>query len=74
MEKIEAELVDLFFAFVNLARFMKIKPYVALNNTINKFIYRFNYIEENSSKDLKDMTLEEMDELWQQSKIPNGIW
>jgi len=71
--KMEDEFGDLLFAMVNFARFMKINPDVALNRTINKFIYRFEFIEKNAAKDLKQMTLKEMDELWEKSKIPHGI-
>lgn len=67
--KMEEEFGDLLFALVNLARFVKINPDVALNRTINKFINRFEYIETHSSKDLKQMTLQEMDELWEESKF-----
>jgi tetrapyrrole methylase family protein/MazG family protein len=73
LDKMEGEFGDLLFAMVNFARFMKINPDVALNRTINKFIDRFEFIEKNAKKDLKDMTLTEMDELWEKSKIPNGI-
>jgi len=69
-EKMEDEFGDLLFALVNFARFMKINPDVALNKTINKFINRFEFIEKNAPKDLNDMTLSEMDELWEKSKIP----
>jgi len=72
-DKMESEFGDLIFALVNFARFMKINPDVALNRTINKFINRFEFIERNATKDLKKMTLEEMDELWEKSKIPYGI-
>ena len=68
-EKMEEEFGDLLFSLVNFARFMKINPDVALNKTINKFIKRFEYIENNSTKDLKQMTLKEMDELWEESKF-----
>ncbi|MPN10866.1 Nucleoside triphosphate pyrophosphohydrolase/pyrophosphatase MazG [bioreactor metagenome] len=68
-DKMEAEFGDLLFALVNMARFLKINPDVALNRTINKFIDRFEYIENNSTKDLKHMTLTEMDELWEKSKF-----
>jgi len=71
--KMENEFGDLLFAMVNFARFMKINPDVALNKTINKFINRFEFIEKNATKDLKQMTLGEMDELWEKSKIPFGI-
>ena len=67
-DKIEEELGDLFFAIVNFSRFLKINPDVALNRTVNKFIKRFKYIEDNSSKSLEDMTLEDMDKLWEESK------
>ncbi|MBP1926228.1 tetrapyrrole methylase family protein/MazG family protein [Sedimentibacter acidaminivorans] len=73
LDKMESEFGDLIFAMVNFARFMKINPDIALNRTINKFINRFEFIEKNATKDLKQMTLEEMDELWEKSKIPNGI-
>nr|WP_312576781.1 nucleoside triphosphate pyrophosphohydrolase [Sedimentibacter sp.] len=72
-DKMESEFGDLVFAMVNFARFMKINPDIALNRTINKFINRFEFIEKNATKDLKKMTLEEMDELWEKSKIPYGI-
>ena len=67
--KMEDEFGDLLFALVNFARFVKINPDVALNKTINKFINRFEYIETHSKKDLTQMTLEEMDELWEESKF-----
>jgi tetrapyrrole methylase family protein/MazG family protein len=73
LNKMEDEFGDLLFALVNFSRFMKINPDVALNKTIKKFINRFEFIENNTTKDLKEMTLQEMDELWQKSKIPYGI-
>ncbi|MDP3386549.1 MAG: MazG nucleotide pyrophosphohydrolase domain-containing protein, partial [Eubacteriales bacterium] len=68
LEKVEDELGDLIFAIINFARFMNINPDIALNKTNKKFIKRFEFIEKNSQKDLKDMTLEEMDYLWELSK------
>ena len=71
-EKIEDEIGDLLFAIVNLSRFLKINPEVALNRTINKFINRFEFMEkslEGSGKSLEDMTLEELDKLWNESKL-----
>ena len=71
-EKIEDEIGDLLFAIVNLSRFLNINPEVALNRTINKFINRFEFMEkaiEGSGKNLEDMTLEEMDKLWDKSKL-----
>lgn len=72
VREIEEELGDSLFAIVNVCRFLNINPEVALNKTINKFIDRFNYMEMRSkelSLDLKDMTLEEMDTLWDEAKI-----
>ncbi|WP_055665253.1 nucleoside triphosphate pyrophosphohydrolase [Desnuesiella massiliensis] len=69
--KILEEIGDLLFACVNVARFLNISPEEALNSTNEKFISRFNYIEEfakKSGKDLCRMTLEEMDEIWNISK------
>lgn len=71
-EKIEDEIGDLLFAVVNLSRFLKVNPEVALYRTINKFIKRFEFIEkavEESGKNLEDMTLEELDRLWNESKL-----
>ncbi|GFR35649.1 hypothetical protein TCEA9_14610 [Thermobrachium celere] len=59
------------FAVVNVARFCNINPEMALTKTIEKFIKRFEYIEKTAvslGKNLKDMSLSEMDELWNQSK------
>lgn len=70
-DKTEEELGDLLFAIVNLARFLEINPEIALNRTINKFIYRLEKVEEkafNLDKNLEDMSLEEMDHLWNQVK------
>ncbi|WP_027309062.1 nucleoside triphosphate pyrophosphohydrolase [Caloramator sp. ALD01] len=69
--KIEEEIGDLVFAVVNVARFCNINPEIALTKTVEKFIKRFEYIEQKADKlgkNLKDMTLEEMDEIWNQSK------
>ena len=68
----EAEFGDLLFAMINAARLYKIRPDNALEQTNLKFIKRFNYIEtraKEQGKELKDMTLEEMEQLWQEAKI-----
>lgn len=70
-EEIEDELGDLLFSIVNYARFLKINPEDALRGTIKKFSNRFQKIEEfakANNKELEDMTLEEMDAIWEQSK------
>lgn len=67
----EAELGDLIFATINVARMNGLSPDNALERTNQKFIRRFNYIEENAIKqgrNLKEMTLEEMDALWDEAK------
>ncbi|MDR7855671.1 nucleoside triphosphate pyrophosphohydrolase [Tissierella sp.] len=73
-EETEGELGDLLFAVVNLSRFLDVNPEVALNRTINKFIRRFEFMEERLTeidKTFEEMTLVEMDELWNQAKIHN---
>jgi XTP/dITP diphosphohydrolase len=70
-DKMEAEFGDLFFAMVNAARLYGIDPEAALERTNLKFIKRFNYLESQTlqkGRDLKSMTLAEMDEIWEQAK------
>lgn len=66
------ELGDVIFSIVNAARLYKINPDTALEKTNRKFIRRFNYIEEQcklqGNKPLTEMTLEEMDALWNEAK------
>lgn len=72
MDKITDEMGDVFFSLVNLSRFLKVQPELALTDATNKFIKRFQYIEEESlkeGKNLQDMTLAEMDEFWNKAKI-----
>ena len=67
----EAEFGDLLFAMINAARLYKIHPDNALEQTNLKFMRRFNYIEQRAKEkghDLKDMTLDEMEALWQEAK------
>ena len=69
--KIEAEFGDLFFSMINAARLYDIDPEAALERTNLKFIQRFNFLENRTiSKgiSLKDMSLEEMDEIWNEAK------
>ena len=68
---LEAEFGDLLFALINAARLYKIRPDNALEHTNLKFMRRFNYLEakaKEQGRDLKDMTLAEMDELWKEAK------
>ena len=65
------ELGDFLFSVTNAARLYKLNPDNALEMTNQKFIRRFNYVEDHSmkqGKSLKDMTLEEMDKLWNEAK------
>ena len=74
-ERISEEFGDLLFALINAARLYKIKPDNALEQTNLKFIERFNYIEQRAKeqgKELKDMTLAEMEALWQEAKGVKG--
>ena len=70
-ERSTEELGDFLFSVINAARLYKLNPDNALENTNRKFIDRFNYIEDHSimiGKPLKDMSLEEMDALWNEAK------
>lgn len=70
-DSLEAEFGDLLFAVVNAARLYGVNPENALERTNRKFISRFNHIEKRSKemgKNLKEMTLAEMDELWNEAK------
>ena len=68
-EKMEEEFGDVLFSMINYARFKNIDPETALEKINKKFKSRFEYIEANASKDLKSMTLEEMDALWDEAKV-----
>ena len=66
------ELGDFLFSVINAARLYKLNPDNALEKTNQKFIRRFNYVEDHSlkqGKNLKDMSLEEMDKLWNEAKL-----
>ncbi|MDR1561549.1 MAG: nucleoside triphosphate pyrophosphohydrolase [Dysgonamonadaceae bacterium] len=70
-ERMEDEFGDLLFSLINAARLYEIDPDNALERTNQKFISRFNYIERKAKelgKSLKDMTLAEMEVLWQTAK------
>lgn len=70
-DRMEAEFGDLFFSLVNAARLYHINPENALERTNKKFISRFNYLEEKTIKqgrDLHQMSLAEMDAIWNEAK------
>lgn len=71
IDAVEEEVGDTLFALVNVARFLKVDPEIALGKAVDKFIGRFQYVEdeaERSNRHLEEMTLEEMDMLWEESK------
>lgn len=70
-EKAEEELGDVLFSLINAARLYHLRPDNALEKTNQKFIRRFNYVEQQAiaqGKALKDMSLEQMEALWQEAK------
>ena len=71
MEHVEAEVGDLFFVLVNIARYLSVDPESALRKTNRKFRRRFGWMEEQlreQGRTLEQATLEEMEALWQQAK------
>ncbi len=69
--RIEDELGDFLFSIINYSRFINVNPEDALERTNKKFIQRFQFLEEETKKDgkeISDMTLAEMDEYWEKSK------
>ena len=70
-EKMEEEFGDVLFSLINYARFLDINPETALEKTNKKFIKRFQYLEEKAGKEgknLKNMSLEEMESYWNEAK------
>lgn len=70
-DKLESEFGDLLFSVINAARLYGVNPDNALEKTNRKFIKRFTYLERKAKeqcRSLKDMTLEEMDKIWEESK------
>lgn len=70
--KREEEFGDVLFSLINYARFVNIDPETALERINQKFKKRFEYIEAKAPKDLNDMTLAEMDLLWEEAKLGLG--
>lgn len=74
-KEIEDELGDIFFVLVRISHFVGVNPEEALRKTISKFIHRFRHIEMRArelGEKLSDMTLEEMDVLWEEAKKPSS--
>ena len=71
---VEEEIGDLLFTVVNIARFKDIDPEEALRRMLHKFVYRFSRIEERAAEfgmKIEDMTLPEMDRVWDETKHGN---
>ncbi len=74
-DKATKEFGDIMFSLINAARLYKINPDNALEHTNQKFTRRFNYVEQKAKEqgqELKDMTLEQMDKLWDEAKTVVG--
>jgi XTP/dITP diphosphohydrolase len=70
--KMEEEIGDLLFSLINAARLYDVEPETALERTNKKFIKRFKYLESKAleqKRSLKDMSLEEMEAIWQEAKL-----
>ncbi|MEN8156995.1 MAG: nucleoside triphosphate pyrophosphohydrolase [Bacteroidota bacterium] len=70
-QRVEEEIGDLLFSIVNAARLYDVEPETALERTNRKFIYRFKYLEKKaleSGRSIKEMSLEEMEAIWQEAK------
>ncbi len=70
-DRIEDEFGDLFFSVINAARLYNVDPETALERTNKKFVKRFNYLEQETlhkGRSLRDMNLDEMNEIWEKSK------
>jgi tetrapyrrole methylase family protein / MazG family protein len=70
-EKMAAEFGDILFSLVNVARYYGLDPEEAIHATCKKFMYRFSYIEarvEQQGKKVEEMTLEQLDALWEEAK------
>lgn len=70
-DKMEDEIGDLLFSVINAARLYNVEPETALERTNRKFIQRFTYLEDRArelNRSLKEMSLEEMEEIWQEAK------
>ena len=70
-KEMRAEMGDLFFSLVNVCRFLEIEPEITLNETSDRFIRRFSFIEDECRKAglvMEDMTLAELDSYWDRSK------
>ncbi len=68
LSEMEDELGDVLFTLINFARYIGVEPEAALERANRKFKYRFEYIEANANRPLTELTLAEMDALWDEAK------
>ena len=73
LTEIEAEIGDLLFTMVNIARWAKVEPEEALRKMLNRFCARFAAMESHSSKPLGELTPQEWDDLWNESKRSEAL-
>jgi XTP/dITP diphosphohydrolase len=69
VDRVEEEFGDVLFSMINYARYIGVNPDTALERVNQKFKARFQYIEAHANKSLTDMTLQEMDHLWDEAKV-----
>lgn len=67
-DAVSEEFGDLLFSLVNLSRYINVDPENALESTNRKFQARFEYIEKHADRPLTDLSLQEMDQLWERAK------
>ncbi len=67
-EEVASEFGDVMFALINYARFINIDPEAALEKTNKKFIRRFQYMEQNAPRPLQELSIDELDDLWDEAK------
>ena len=69
--RVSEELGDILFTLVNIARWLKVEPEDALRKMVDRFTLRFQAMEGNARKPLRELSLAEWDELWERSKLPS---
>ena len=71
-ERVESEIGDMLFTVVNIARWLKVEPEEALRKMLNRFTARFMHMEQMAGQDLRSLSAEEWDRLWEEAKSARG--
>jgi tetrapyrrole methylase family protein / MazG family protein len=71
-ERVESEIGDMLFTMVNIARWLKVEPEEALRRMLNRFTERFKHMEQAAGQDLRNLSAEEWDRLWEEAKSIKG--